>query len=205
VRRARRRRPEAAGLEVVVTGMGPDAAAACAAEWAGRVRAVVVCGLAGGLGGAAGRGDVVVASRLLDRAGSDLPGVVGMDVVGALRGVVASVERPVDGVAERAALVAMGAVAVETEAAGWAQACAAAGVPLVIVRGVLDTPAEPLGAAAELVKPGARGPRAADLVGLALRPLAWRSLLRLGRTAGMVERRTAEVALRAAMALRGSA
>jgi hypothetical protein len=148
------------------------------------------------------RGDVVVASRVIDGGGCELPGVVGMEVIGALQGVVASVDRPVDDPAERAALLALGAEAVETEAAGWAPLCAAAGVPLVVVRGVLDTPAEPLGVAGELVKPGGRGPRAADVARLVLRPSTWRPLLRLGRTATVVERSTAEVALRAAAMLR---
>lgn len=205
MRRARLLRPEATGVEMVVTGMGPQAAASAAAHWVPLARAVVVCGLSGGLGGRAVRGDVVVASRVIDRSGAELPGVVGMEVMGALQGVVASVERPLDDPAERAALLALGAEAVETEAAGWAPLCAAAGVPLVVVRGVLDTPTEPLGVAGELVKPGGRGPHAADVARLVLQPGTWRPLLRLGRTATVVERSAAEVALRAAAALRGPA
>jgi adenosylhomocysteine nucleosidase len=188
-------------VQVVVSGMGQEAAAAAAASWVRRVSGVVVCGLAGGCGGIAHRGDVVVASRLLDESGAELPGVIGMEVMGALQAPVASVSRPVDEPAQRAALLALGAEALETEAAAWASACAAAGVPLVVVRGVLDTPTEPLGVAAEMVPQGARGPRMSSVVGVAVRPGTWRGLMRMGRLATAVERRTAEVAVRAATAL----
>jgi len=204
VRRVLRRRPEAAGrVEVVVTGMGLRASASAASEWAPRARAVVVCGVAGGTGGVARRGDVVVASRLVDGAGAELPAVVGAEVAGGMAATVASVGEVRDEPAARAALVALGAAAVETEAAGWAPACAAAGVPLVVIRGVLDTPEQPLGAAAGLVAMGARGPGAAALARLAVRPGAWPALMRLGRQAGEVERAAAEVAVRAAIALAG--
>ena len=178
--------------------MGQQAAAAAASQWVERVRAVVVCGLAGGCGGIAHRGDVVVASRLIDRSGAPLPGVVGMEVIGALEGAVASVEEPVDDPAERAALLALGAEALETEAAGWASVCAPAGVPVVVVRGVLDTPDEPLGPMASMVRLGATGPSAGEVARAALRPGRWRELLRMGRLAAVVEGRAAEVAVRAA-------
>jgi len=202
VRRALRARPDAPDVELVVTGMGLRAAAAAAAHWAPRVRAVVVCGVAGGTGGGAGRGDVVVASRVIDGDGRELRGVVGMDVPGGVAGTVASLAEVRDDPAARAALLALGAVAVETEAAGWAPACAAAGVPLIVVRGVLDTPEEPLGAAAGLVAMGGTRPRAGALARLAVRPGAWPALLRLGREAADVERAAAAVAVRAASALR---
>jgi len=196
-----RERRDAAGIEVVVTGMGREAAASAASEWVARVGAVVVCGVGGGLGGVADRGDVVVASRLVDRSGAEIGPVVAVDVLGAVRGTVASVDAPVDDAAARAALDAVGAVAVEMEAAGWAPACAAAGVRLVVVRGILDTPAQPLGVGATMVRPGATGPGIGAMAGAAVRPRAWPGLVRLGRLAGGAERRAAEAAVRAAAAL----
>jgi nucleoside phosphorylase len=192
----------AAGVRVVVTGMGQAAAAAAAREWVPRVRAVVVCGVCGGTGGVARAGDVVVASGVW-AGGLVLPGVVAVELPGTVPGLVASVEAPVDSVRERAELLRAGVVAVETEAGGWAGACSAAGVPLAVVRGVLDTPEAPLGAAAGVVRAGERGPRVGAVAGLLVRPSAWGDLLRVGRAAGPVERRAAEAAVRAARALGG--
>ncbi len=90
----------------------------------------------------------------------------------------------------------------ESEAAGWAPACAAAGVPLVVVRAVLDPPAWPLGMAVDLVRPGARGPGVSGVARAAAHPLSWPHLLRLGRGATEAEQLAAEVAVRAAIALR---
>jgi nucleoside phosphorylase len=186
---------------VVVTGVGQVAAATAAAAYAPRAAAVVVCGLAGGLGGPAGPGDVLVASRLLDAAGADAGPVHPVEVVGAIRAAVASVDGLVDDVAGRAALRDLGAAAVETEAAAWSLACAQAGIPLTVVRAILDTPAVRLGPTADLVRPGATGPRLRDLSALLVRPAAWPALLRVGRLAGPAERRAAEAAVRAATAL----
>lgn len=203
MRRALRRRPaDAGGVEVVVTGMGQQAAAAAAARDVPGAAAVVVCGLAGGCGGLAHRGDVVVASRLIDASGTALAGVVPVEVAGVLAGTVASIERPVDAAEDRAVLLAQGAVAVETEAAAWAHACAAAEVPLAVVRGVLDTPEHPLGGAAGLVRPGGRGPALTTLLPVLARPRSWPDLVRLGRSAAPVERRAAAAAVRVAAALR---
>jgi nucleoside phosphorylase len=194
VRRALRGAP---GIQVAVTGMGQAAAMRAAAEWAPRARAVVVCGVAGGTGGVAGAGDVVVASGLLVD-GVVHGGLVGPEVPGAVLGVVASQAGVVDTAAARAALRDAGAVAVETEAAAWAQACARLGVPLAVVRGVLDTPEQPLELAAGMVRDGARGPGFRGVGGAVLRPGAWPALVRLGRRAGDVERRVAEAAVRVA-------
>jgi nucleoside phosphorylase len=201
VRRVLARGDAAPDVSVVVTGMGQEAATAAASSWAPRVAAVVVCGIAGGLGGAAGAGDVVVASRLLDAAGADVGPVVALEVPGTVQGAVASVAAPVDDAAGRAALRAVGAVAVETEAAAWARACAVAGAPLVVVRAILDTPSLPLGRAAGLVQPGAAAPRAVDVVRVAVRPSAWTTLLRVGRMAGPAERSAARAAVSCSGAL----
>jgi hypothetical protein len=191
-------------VQVVVTGMGQAAAAAAAADWVPLVSAVVVCGVAGGTGGVARAGDVVVASAVQGGSGGLLPGVCALDLAGAVPGVVASVATPVDGVEERAVLLARGALAVETEAAGWAAACAAAGVPLVVVRGVLDTPEAPLGPAAGLLHDGERRPRLRTLAAALVRPARWPALVRVGRAAAVAERRAAETAVVAVRVLQAT-
>jgi hypothetical protein len=188
--------PSPDDIEVLVTGIGQEAASIAAASWVPRVRAVVVCGVAGGTGGAAGAGDVILASQVIDAAGTVLyaPALDDMSIPGVLVGPIASVRAPVDDAHGRAALLALGALAIETEAAAWSSACAAAGVPLVVVRAVLDTPSAPLGVAADLVRAGATGPRLGGLAPLLVRPAAWTPLLRLGRAATEAERAAAETA-----------
>jgi adenosylhomocysteine nucleosidase len=181
--------------------MGPAAAAgAAAAQLDGRVVVVVVAGVAGGCHPTLETGTVVVAERLCDLAGHPLdapppPSRVVATVLGAappaVAGLVASGDAVVDDPAARARLAAAGVLAVETEAAGWAPACLRAGVPLVVVRAILDTPARPLGAAAGLVEPGGDRPSPRRLLGLAGRPAAWASLPRLARAAALAERRAA--------------
>lgn len=197
------RRPSPQGIEVVVTGMGQAAAAVAAASWVPRVRAVVVCGVAGGTGGAAGAGDVVLASRVVDTSGTELylSPLDDVSVPGVLVGPVASVGTPVDDAPGRAALLALGVLAVETEAAAWAAACSVAGVPLLVVRAVLDTPDAPLAAAAHMVTAGESGPRLREVVPVLTRPPAWRSLLRLARAAAEAERGAAAAAVSVASGL----
>jgi nucleoside phosphorylase len=206
----RRALGDAPGVQVVVTGMGQAAARAAAEQWVPRVRAVVVCGVAGGTGGAAGAGDVVVATVdpganpgvpvsaapgaagprspvLLGDAAARLPD--GLD--GAVAGVIASTDAPADSAAERAELLAAGALAVETEAAAWAEAAAAHGIPLTVVRAVLDTPSRPLGPLAQLIAAGGTGPEPRRVLRLILQPGAWLALLRTGRLARRCEQRAA--------------
>jgi 4-hydroxy-3-methylbut-2-en-1-yl diphosphate reductase len=184
------------GVEVAVTGMGPEAAARAAREWVGRVGAVVVCGVAGGCGGVARAGDLVVASRLIDARGQELGPVRAVELPGAVLGTVAAVESPVSDAAGLAELCGLGAVAVETESAGWVGACAAAGIPLAVVRAVLDTPEAPLGAAASLVRPGAAGPSPGEVLRLLGRPGTWPRMVRLGRASARAERLAAQAAIR---------
>jgi nucleoside phosphorylase len=183
---------DAPGVQVVVSGMGQAAARAAAKKWVPLVRAVVVCGVAGGTGGAAETGDVVVASVVVDGAGAALPGwVTAVDVPGAITGVVASVESPVDSAEERQRLRDAGTLAVETEAAAWVAAGAAHGVSVSVVRVVLDTPQRPLGPLATLVPEGARGASPLRVATLVLRPASWRPLAQTGALAARCERRMA--------------
>jgi nucleoside phosphorylase len=200
-------------VRVVTTGIGPAAAArAAAAELGEDVTAVVVAGLAGGCDPALATGTVVVATGLCDPTGRSLdaprlePAVFAAVLAAAapaVAGRVASGEAVVDDPAARARIAATGALAVETEAAGWAPACLRAGVPLLVVRAVLDTPARPLGAAAGLVRQGATTPSAWRLFRLTARPATWGTLAQLARAAPAVEARAAAAAVAATGPLRG--
>jgi 4-hydroxy-3-methylbut-2-en-1-yl diphosphate reductase len=199
-------------MRVLTTGMGCEAAAGAAATaLGGRMVAVVVAGVAGGCDPTLAVGTVVVATGLCDLSGRplDAPPVdpeVSAAVLAAaapaVAGTVASGDAVVDDAAGRARLAAAGALAVETEAAGWAPACLRAAVPLVVVRAVLDTPHRPLAAAAGLVRQGATAPSAWRLAWLGSRPAAWTTLAHLARAAPGVEARAAGAAVAAARALR---
>ena len=109
----------------------------------------------------------------------------------------------VDDPARRARLASAGALAAETEAAAWAAACLRAGVPLLVVRAVLDTPQRPLGAASGLVRRGATAASAWRVARQAAHPAAWGTLATLARVAPAVEARAAAAALAAIGALQG--
>ncbi|MEA2671617.1 MAG: Phosphorylase superfamily [Chloroflexota bacterium] len=199
-------------MRVLTTGMGQDAAAGAAvAALDVGVTAVVVAGVAGGCGPTLAVGTVVVATGLCDLGGRPLdappvdPAICAAVLAAtppAVAGTVASVDAVVDDPAARARLAASGALAIETEAAGWAAACLRAGVPLLVVRAVLDTPQWPLGDAGVLVRPGATAPSAWRLARLGAHPSAWGMLARLAGVASGVEARAAAAAVAAAAALR---
>ena len=184
--------------------MGQDAAARVARSEVGAgPDAVVVAGVAGGCDPALAAGTVVLATSLCDCAGAPLEAPLARPpVAGATLGTVASCDALVDDAGTRTRLAAAGVLAVETEAAGWAAACARTGVPLVVVRAIVDTPEHPLGAAAALVRAGEKGPAARRLARLLVRPAAWGTLARLARQAPRAESRAATAAVAAAVALR---
>jgi len=162
-------RGRAPGALVVRSGMGA-ARAAQAARSVARLpfEALAVTGFCGATAGSLLPGDVVVASEVRGPDGvhvCDAAGAVAaLDAEGIARvrvGPLAGADHVVHG-AERAALAAEGAVAVDMESAWLAPA--AAGRPLAVVRVVLDTPA-----------PGLSRPPALVCGAVA----AWRSLRRL--------------------------
>lgn len=140
-----------AGAALARTGMGPDRAG----RWLpgtdlARLQAVVIAGLAGGLAPDARPGEVVVATEVRDDAGSlVLPGAAVLagrlaDAGHPVRiGPIVTTSRLIGGAAERAALAAAGAIAVDMESAPVARTLGAR-VPVVVVRIVVDTPTRPL-------------------------------------------------------------
>lgn len=139
----------APALPIELVGMGPNRARATAARVAAaQPDAALLAGVAGALDPTLRVGDLVVATELRD--GETVIACPGADLVaGALRrhgltvrtGPIASVSRPLTGLANRAALHADGALAVDMESAYLA---AALPVPLTVVRVILDTPDEEL-------------------------------------------------------------
>jgi 4-hydroxy-3-methylbut-2-enyl diphosphate reductase len=145
------------GARVLHTGMGPRRAQAATAallappgEWS-----LAVAGLCGGLDPGLEPGDVVVASEVRGPAGPDgIDGTVDCPSAGLLAaalqrrglrpriGPVASADHVVQG-AERARLLATGAVAVDMESA-WIAAAARGGTPFAVLRVVLDAPGSEL-------------------------------------------------------------
>jgi 4-hydroxy-3-methylbut-2-enyl diphosphate reductase len=142
------------GARVLRTGMGPRRAQAAAAAllppsggWA-----LAVAGLCGGLDPDLEPGDVVVASEV--RGPDGTRGTVECPAAGRLAaalqrrglrprlGPVASADHVVQG-AERARLLATGALAVDMESA-WIAAAATGGTPFAVLRVVLDAPGSEL-------------------------------------------------------------
>jgi len=140
-----------AGAALARTGMGPDRAG----RWRpgtdlARLQAVVIAGLAGGLAPDVRPGEVVVATEVRDDTGSlvlsgaaVLAGRLADAGHPVLLGPIVTTSRLVGGAAERAALAAAGAIAVDMESAPVARTLGAR-VPVAVVRIVVDTPTTPL-------------------------------------------------------------
>ncbi len=143
--------------DVVVahTGDGALRAARGVAALCARYRPALLIGggVAGGLTGDLGTGDLVVAHRVLDAQGevTPRPDAVRVDYAaakpGARRGTLLSVEKPLVTAAEKASAAATAGAppaAVDMESAAWARAAAAQAIPYLIVRIVTDTAEEEL-------------------------------------------------------------
>jgi len=128
------------GREVaaVAVGLGGDPRAALQAE---QPALVVSCGFCGALSPALRAGDLVLATAVRGADGErlqapDLP--IASVIPQALRGEIACPERVLATPEEKRALGASGALAVDLESAQVARAAAAAGVPWLALRAVVD-------------------------------------------------------------------
>jgi nucleoside phosphorylase len=143
------------GVVVAATGDGPLRAARSVSALFARHRPslLIGAGVAGGLTGDLGTGDLLVAHRVLDGQGEVTPWPDPVRVVyaaakpGVRQGTILSVESPLVTAADKAAAAASAGpppAAVDMESAAWARTAAAQGVPYLIVRIVTDTAEEEL-------------------------------------------------------------
>jgi adenosylhomocysteine nucleosidase len=135
------RRGRCGGREfwMAANGAGPERAgeAVHAACRAGRPDAIVSMGFCGALDPGLNIADIFVATAV-ESAGRRLPVRVPLSAAPHSTGVLASIDHVARSAAEKQALRASGAAAVEMEAAGVAARAAGYGVPLFCVRSVTD-------------------------------------------------------------------
>jgi nucleoside phosphorylase len=182
---SRRRQP---AVEVWETGMGP-AAAAAAARLAPGGAAVLVAGVGGSCSDDWTLGSAGIGSRVLaeDASWLELDTATREQLVSAHAGravQLGSRSAPVVGEDERAALADKGVGIVEMESAAWltGRPRRVTG-PVAALRVVVDTPAAPLGPAADLVALGASAPSPTRVARLILtRPGSLGKLIRVGRS-----------------------
>jgi 4-hydroxy-3-methylbut-2-en-1-yl diphosphate reductase len=158
----------APGARVVRAGMGRRRARRTAQLLAGESpRAIAVAGLCGALDPALRPGDVVVARELRDPDGRAIHCSGGAAVAAVARarglrvheGTIATCARPVTGAHRERLRAATGALAVDMESA-WLADAAPEGVPLAVVRVVVDTPVRELRRPIATVAGGLRALRA---------------------------------------------
>lgn len=192
-------------LLIETTGAGPAAAAAGAGRLLARGATVLVSwGTAGALGGAA-PGDIVLPRKVRDESGRDYEVDAGLaerlvlafdNIAPIHRGTVASVATPVASVDQKEALArTSGALAVDMESAAIAQVAADAGLPLVVVRVVIDRSDRSVPAAAIAGMDGSRTRPGRVLVGLLKSPMDVGAMIALGLAARRARRTLAGCAL----------
>jgi hypothetical protein len=174
---------EAALLEVWETGLGL-AAAGAAATRAPSDALILVAGVAGACSDGWRATEVGVGRTVMLADGRWMElspdARARLEEANLARGCsLATVAEEVDTAKERYRLAEQGVDLAEMETAGWTRRT---GARVAALRVVLDTPAEPLGVSAGLVRPGQRGPDPFLLLRLLLRrPGAIGELLALGR------------------------
>jgi adenosylhomocysteine nucleosidase len=173
-----------------------------------RPAAVIGAGVAGGLSEELAPGEIVVSVRVLDAAEEAPPPdpalvARALELPGLRAGTLLTVVRPALSVSQKAALLARaeaaspagtaeaathgaaGTASVDMESAAWARACAAAGVPYVILRAISDTADEDLPRYLALCMDKEGGIRRAAVArGAVLHPSAVPALLRMRRRVG---------------------
>ncbi|HXO18567.1 MAG TPA: hypothetical protein VOA87_01450 [Thermoanaerobaculia bacterium] len=199
-----------AGVPVAVaaTGDGPRAAARGLSALLAALRpappAIFVLGVAGGLSPGLAAGDLLAAERVLDGDG-DAPPPDAAWLARALatgraqRGTAVSADRILVGRREKEKLVrslgTVSAAIVDLESAAYGRAAAAAGIPYLVLRAVLDRADEDLPLDFNRCRTAAGGVSDARVVGRALlRPRVLPALLDLDRRLALGSRRLAELA-----------
>jgi len=190
-------------LLLETTGPGPAAASAGAERAVARGAVCLVSwGTAGGLGRVE-PGDIVLADRVLD----DASRIIATDAsitetlaraFGSIaqirratihRGVLASASEPVTSVADKRALAeASGAIAVDMESAAIGRVASAAGLPLVVVRVIVDRADRGVPAAAIAGMDGPRTRPGQVLLGLLESPRETSGVIALGLAARRARR-----------------
>jgi hopanoid-associated phosphorylase len=179
-----------AGIAMAASGVGPEAAAVLARQFArAGARGLVSFGIAGGLSpdlkpGALILGDAVIAGEgrypcdptWLAQARARLPA--------ALVGPVAASDSVVGTRAEKRALAEGGAIAVDMESGAVAAAAREFGLPFLVLRAVADRADDEIPAAAAAALLPGQGARAFALA-LLRRPQAVPALVRLGWRTGI--------------------
>lgn len=185
--------PRLSGVEIRITGMGPERARQAVESWLRESRPMMVlnAGFAGGLNPALPAGTVLFATEHPDWARR-------LRAAGAVPGRFTTTTQILRTAGEKAELRrATGADAVDMESEAVAGACRAAGVSVAIVRAISDAAADdlPLDFPAFLREDGSL-----DLLHLMgavwRRPRAWMGLWRLGRQSRRASRALAQVLAR---------
>jgi adenosylhomocysteine nucleosidase len=177
-----------------------------------RPAAVIGAGVAGALSADLVVGEIVVSTRVLDAAEEAPPpdpGLVAraLELTGLRAGTLLTVVRPALSASQKAALLvraetakqptpqpatqgAAGTAVVDMESAAWARACAAAGVPYVILRAISDTAEEDLPGYLALCMDSEGGIRRSAVArGAVLHPGSIPKLLRMRRRVAECSRR----------------
>lgn len=191
-------------LLIETTGPGPAAAAAGAERLlALGANLLISWGTAGGLVAAA-PGEIVLPCMVRDESGREFEIDVGLadslarafgEIAPIHRGPLVSVATPLASVADKLALArASGAIAVDMESAAIAQVAADAGLPLVVVRVVIDRSDRSVPAAAIAAMDGPRTRPGRVLGGLLKSPMDTGAIIALGLAARRARRTLAACA-----------
>jgi adenosylhomocysteine nucleosidase len=174
---------ERPGVEIHVSGMGPDAAAALGARLTRRpVRAMISTGFCGALVPRLDAGPIVVAERVVHENTGDVfeADDVMLAAAEGRRGTLVSASEVARTPADRAALTGL---AVDMESAALARAARDAGVPFIAIRAISDRFRDRIPDIAGMLDHVGRPDRGALIAFALSNPREIPRLIRLGRSA----------------------